>query len=169
MLSRILNVYYKIKYSYFTDRRVNIDKSAFIHHGATFIIRDNPHASIELASGVYIGRHANIHTNSKIVIGENSVLSDYVFLSTLAHGMDPSAGPILSQKDIDKGEIVLKDNVFLGFGAKVLPGVVLGSWTIVGTGAVVTKSFPDGFVMIAGNPARIIKHYNKNTGEWVAP
>lgn len=47
--------------------------------------------------------------------------------------------------------------------------VELGSWTIVGTGAVVTKSFPSGFVMIAGNPARIIKHYNKNTGEWVAP
>lgn len=83
--------------------------------------------------------------------------------------MAPSAGPILSQKDIDKGEIVLKDNVFLGFSAKVLPGVVLGSWTIAGTGAVVTKSFSDGFVMIAGNPARIIKHYNKNTGEWVVP
>lgn len=79
MLSRILNVYYKIKYSYLTDRRVNIDKSAFIHHGATFIIRDNSQASIEIESGVYIGRYANIHTNSKIVIGENSVLSDYVF------------------------------------------------------------------------------------------
>ncbi|MEG6134702.1 acyltransferase [Enterobacter kobei] len=169
MFSRIKSLFYKIKYLYFLDRRVKIDKTAFIHHGVTFIIRENSSAIIEIDSGVYIGRYANIHTNSKIKIGQNSVLSDYVFLSTLAHGMDPSAGRILSQPDTDKGEIVLGDNVFLGFGSKVLPGIELGNWTIVGAGAVVTKSFPDGFVMIAGNPAKIIKRYDIDIGKWVTP
>lgn len=83
--------------------------------------------------------------------------------------MEPSAGRILSQPDIDKGEIVLGDNVFLGFSSKVLPGIELGNWTIVGAGAVVTKSFPDGFVMIAGNPAKVIKRYDINIGKWVTP
>ncbi|MHC9357437.1 acyltransferase [Enterobacter ludwigii] len=169
MFSRIKSLFYKIKYLYFLDRRVKIDKTAFIHHGATFIIRENTSAVIEIDSGVYIGRYAHIHTNSKIKIGQNLVLSDYVFLSTLAHGMEPSAGRILSQPDIDKGEIVLGDNVFLGFSSKVLPGIELGNWTIVGAGAVVTKSFPDGFVMIAGNPAKVIKRYDINIGKWVTP
>ncbi|MGK8544477.1 acyltransferase [Enterobacter cloacae] len=142
MLSRFRHLYYKIKYLYLTDRRVKIDKNAFIHHGATFIIRDEPSAIIEIGSGVYIGRYANLHTNSKIKIGKDSVLSDYVFLSTLAHGMEPSAGCILSQPDIDKGAIVLGENVFLGFGSKVLPGIELGKWTIVGAGACCDKIFP---------------------------
>jgi acetyltransferase-like isoleucine patch superfamily enzyme len=46
---------------------------------------------------------------------------------------------------------------WIGAGAVVLPGVELGDFTIVGAGAVVTKSFPGGYVVIAGNPARSIK------------
>jgi acetyltransferase-like isoleucine patch superfamily enzyme len=50
-------------------------------------------------------------------------------------------------------------------GAIVLPSVKLGDFTIVGAGAVVTKSFPEGYCVIAGNPARIIKQLNKTECE----
>ncbi|MNL61911.1 putative acetyltransferase [compost metagenome] len=43
----------------------------------------------------------------------------------------------------------------------VLPGVQLGEFTIVGAGAVVTKSFTEGYCVIAGNPARVIKSLDK--------
>ncbi|PKP01644.1 MAG: capsule biosynthesis protein CapJ [Bacteroidetes bacterium HGW-Bacteroidetes-6] len=55
--------------------------------------------------------------------------------------------------------IRIGDNVWLGAGAIVLPGVSIGSNVVVGAGSVVTKSFPDN-VVIAGNPARIIRENN---------
>ena len=45
--------------------------------------------------------------------------------------------------------------------AVLLPGTTLGDHTVVGAGAVVTKSFPDGYVVIAGNPAKVIRTLNK--------
>lgn len=46
-------------------------------------------------------------------------------------------------------------------GSIVLAGVELGPRTIVGANSVVTKSFPCGYCVIAGNPAKIVKHLNR--------
>lgn len=46
---------------------------------------------------------------------------------------------------------------WVGMNATILPGVVLGDFTVVGAGAVVTKSFPEGYSVIAGNPAKVIR------------
>jgi acetyltransferase-like isoleucine patch superfamily enzyme len=51
--------------------------------------------------------------------------------------------------------------VWVAMGAIILPGVKLGDFTTVGAGAIVTKSFPEGYCVIAGNPAKIIKHLDK--------
>jgi acetyltransferase-like isoleucine patch superfamily enzyme len=147
--------------------QISIGKNVFIHNQPTFITRgisDTP--KIILENNVYIGRFCNLHTSSMIKIGENSVLSDYVYISTLAHGIDPLNGPIMSQPDYDKGPIELGSNTFLGFNSKVMPGVKLGNWTIVGAGSVVTRSYP-GYCIIAGNPAKIIKIYHHETNQWV--
>jgi acetyltransferase-like isoleucine patch superfamily enzyme len=45
--------------------------------------------------------------------------------------------------------------------AVVLPNVILGDYTIVAAGAVVTKSYEHGYCVIGGNPARVIKHLVK--------
>jgi acetyltransferase-like isoleucine patch superfamily enzyme len=50
---------------------------------------------------------------------------------------------------------------WIGAGAKIMPGVTLGDWTIVAAGAVVTKSFPDGHCIIGGVPAVKIKELEK--------
>lgn len=54
-------------------------------------------------------------------------------------------------------EIVLGECCWVAMNAMILPGVHLGPHTIVGAGAVVTKSFPEGWCVIAGNPAKKIK------------
>jgi acetyltransferase-like isoleucine patch superfamily enzyme len=46
---------------------------------------------------------------------------------------------------------------WVGMNAVILPGVQLGDYTVVGAGSVVTSSFPQGYCMIAGNPARLVR------------
>jgi len=51
---------------------------------------------------------------------------------------------------------------WLGAGSKIMPGVELGDWTIVGAGAVVTKSFPEGYCILGGVPATEIKKIDRD-------
>ncbi len=59
---------------------------------------------------------------------------------------------------LPSGPIIIGDNCLLAYGCTVLPGVEIGDNTIVAAGAVVTKSFPDGNCVLAGVPAKIVKH-----------
>lgn len=75
----------------------------------------------------------------------------------------PNVGIITANHDIENldrhslaHDVVIGEKCWIGMNCMILPGVVLGKRTIVGAGAVVTKSFPEGNCVIAGNPARII-------------
>lgn len=57
---------------------------------------------------------------------------------------------------MDGKDVIIGKKCWIGMNAIILPGVKLGDNTIVGAGSVVTKSFPDGNLVIAGNPAKII-------------
>lgn len=126
-------------------------------------IEYNP--SIEIGNDVYIGRYCQIHCMDRIWIGNGVVISEYVYISDLAHGISPSNGLIMKQPLVSKGAVVIGSDSLIGFRAALMPGITLGKNCIVGVGAVVNKSFPDGS-MIAGVPAKLIKKYNYITGHW---
>ena len=88
-------------------------------------------ARISIGKGTYIAPNVGI-------IAENHDLKD----------PDKRAGG----KDVTIGE-----KCWIGFNSVILPGVILGNHTVVGAGSIVTKSFPEGFCVVAGNPAKIIK------------
>jgi galactoside O-acetyltransferase len=58
--------------------------------------------------------------------------------------------------DIKVAEVVVENNVWIGFNAIILKGVTLGQGSIVGAGSVVTRDVPP-YSVVAGNPARVIK------------
>lgn len=62
-------------------------------------------------------------------------------------------------------DVSIGDHCWLGANVCVMPGVTLGPHTVVGANAVVTKSFPDGWCVLAGVPAKVIKTIEKPVDE----
>ena len=86
-----------------------------------------------------------------ITIGDDVQIGPFVQLLTPTHPLDPE---LRRQKWEAAAPIVIGDNVWLGGGVIVLPGVTIGADTVVGAGAVVSRDLPAGVVAV-GNPARI--------------
>ena len=86
-----------------------------------------------------------------IEIGSRCQIAPGVQLTTATHPIDPAA-----RRDgwESAAPISIGDNVWLGGGAIVCPGVTIGDDTVVGAGSVVTRDLPAG-VVAYGNPARV--------------
>lgn len=124
-----------------------------VHHTATIHVPqklsrgigtwpgDSPGVYINAGNGVYVGDFTNLGPNVGIISANHDFENN-----DLATPAPP---------------IYIGAFCWLGMGAVVLPGVTLGDFTIVGAGAVVTKSFPDGYCVLAGNPARKLKDLNR--------
>lgn len=95
-----------------------------------------PGCYIQGNGGIYIGDYCRFASNIGI-ISANHDLYDHT-----KHNNNP---------------IRLDKYCWIGQNAMIMPGVILGPRTIVGAGSVVTHSFPEGFCVIAGNPAKLIK------------
>jgi maltose O-acetyltransferase len=89
-----------------------------------------------------------------ITIGDDVQIGPGVQLLTSTHPLEP--GPRRDKWEAAK-PIVIGDNVWLGGGVIVCPGVTIGADTVVGAGSVVVRDLPAG-VLAVGNPARIVRH-----------
>jgi len=123
---------------------------------------------IEIGKNVYIGPHLYMVAIGKLTIGDGCVLSEHVFLNDCSHGLNPLAGPIMRQRLVHGGDITIGKSCFLGYRASIMPGVILGEHCVVGANSVVTRSFP-AYSMIVGAPAKLIKVFSLDRGEWIAP
>jgi maltose O-acetyltransferase len=88
-----------------------------------------------------------------ITIGDDVQIGPNVQLLTPTHPVEPEPR---RQKWEAAEPIVIGDNVWLGGGVIVLPGVTIGENTVVGAGAVVTRDLPANVVAV-GNPARVVR------------
>lgn len=93
--------------------------------------------------------------NGKIFIGKGTYIAPNVGIITENHDV----------KNLDMHtpakDVIIGEKCWIGMNSMILPGVELGKNTIVGAGAVVTKSFKEGNCVIAGNPARLLRKLEK--------
>lgn len=88
-----------------------------------------------------------------IVIGDNCMFGPNVSVYTAGHPVHPATRN--SGYEYGKG-VVVGDNVWIGGSVTIVPGVRIGSNTVIGAGSVVTSDIPD-MVVAAGNPCRVIR------------
>lgn len=67
-----------------------------------------------------------------------------------------------NKKGVNKSPIYIGKYCWIGMNAVILPGVVLGDYTIVAAGAVVTKSFTNGYCIIGGVPAKVLRELDRS-------
>lgn len=108
---------------------------------------------ITIGAGTFINYNLTALDVAPITIGRDCQIGPNVQLLTPTH-------PVEAQPRRDKLEaakpITIEDNVWLGGGVIVLPGVTIGANSVIGAGAVVTTDVPANVVAV-GNPARVIR------------
>lgn len=112
---------------------------------------------------IYVGINSNAGTRPGCYLQGNGGIwiGNYVhFASNI--GIISANHSLYNQMEHEPKEVHIEDYCWIGMNVVILPGVHLGPRTIVGAGSVVTKSFPDGYCVIGGNPAKIIKLIDKD-------
>lgn len=104
-----------------------------------------------------IGKRAEITVNGgKITIGHAVRIASNVFITNANHEFSDKDAPIMEQ-GISTRDVIIEDDVWIGHGAIILPGIHIGKGAIIAAGAVVTKNVP-AYSISGGNPASVIKN-----------
>jgi len=125
----------------------------------TFSEYKGQHFKPEIIIGdrVMFTHHCFIAAINKIVIGNDVLLGSRVLITDHSHGiLEKTDVPFVERQLCSKGPVVIGDNVWIGEGACILPGVTVGGGSIVAANAVVTHDVPP-YSIVAGVPARVIK------------
>jgi acetyltransferase-like isoleucine patch superfamily enzyme len=111
--------------------------------------------NISIGNNVFVGRNCTILDPCEIKIGDNCFLGPNVSLFGATLYTDPKRRQGSKSAQIGS-KITISEDVWIGGGVIVLPGVKIGKGAAVGAGSVVTKDVPP-YTVVAGNPARVTR------------
>ncbi|MFG6368700.1 MAG: sugar O-acetyltransferase [Lachnospiraceae bacterium] len=132
---------------------VTIDTPFHCDHGDNIFIGDN----------VIIGMNCTFVDNKRITIGENVLIASNVQIYTSSHPVLPQERLVTDWKERNTTffrtyaqSVEIKNNVWIGGGSIILPGVTIGENSVIGAGSVVNREIPANCVAV-GNPCKVIK------------
>ncbi len=131
---------------------VRIEKGTILSLGDDF----QGHGRLTMGEDTWVGQYNNFRTgNATISIGKSCLISQFCSLVGANHMLSRARTIKASPLDTRKQGVTLADDVWLGVGVSVMPGVFIGRGGVVGANSVVTRSVPD-YEVWAGVPARKI-------------
>lgn len=126
-------------------KNINIEKNADFGKGDGIVIGDNS------------GLGVNCEVRGPLSIGNNVMMGPDVCIMTSSHNTARTDIPMCQQGHWPKQKVTIGDDVWIGARVIILPGVTIGTGSIIGAAAVVTKDVPE-YTVVAGIPAKVIKY-----------
>ena len=145
------------------EKRAELLKKMFADIGENCYIEPPLHANwgghhVHLGDNVYANFGLTLVDDTDIWIGDSCMFGPNVVLATAGHPIHPALRREVYQYNLP---IRIGNNVWIGAGAVVLPGVTIGDNSVIGAGSVVTKDIPAGVVAV-GNPCRVIREIGEH-------
>jgi len=116
-----------------------------------------PGGMIEIGNRVNIAMNCVIHSEEKVLIGNNVLIAAFSYLVGGGnHSFEQTDKPIIDQPSTNKGGIVIEEDVWLGARVTISDGVQIGQGSVVGASSLVKDSVPS-FSICVGVPAKVIR------------
>ena len=120
---------------------------------------------LTIEDGTTIGHYNHIVCCDEVYIGKNVLTADKVYISDNCHNYNDVTLPISRQGIYSKGKVEIGDETWIGENACIICARI-GKHCVVGANSVVTRDIPD-YCVVCGAPARIIKRYDIERGQWI--
>jgi maltose O-acetyltransferase len=120
--------------------------------------------NIALGSGVFMNFNCVILDVAQVRIGDRVLMGPHVQIYAATHPLQAS----VRRQGLESGKpVTIGEDVWIGGGAIICPGVTIGARSVIGAGSVVTRDIP-AEVFAAGNPCRVIRTIDEGRcGVWV--
>ncbi|WP_372384724.1 DapH/DapD/GlmU-related protein [Vibrio sp. BS-M-Sm-2] len=138
----------------------------------TFSTTNSRESVLVFGENCQINDSVHIAGAKSITLGNNVLIASRVFITDHQHGSysnqeQSSAFELALERRLHSKPVIIEDNVWIGEGAVILPGVKIGRNSVIGANSVVTKSVNENTI-VAGNPARPIKYFDIDSEQWLA-
>lgn len=140
---------------------VSIGPRSFVLAGSWLAFPTAGTPRLTIGTRTYLGRDLTVLCAQEVTIGDDVMASDRIYIADVEARPEPGGTVLGPPRPVRIG-----DGVFLGTGATILPGVTVGARSLVAAGAVVDADVPENAV-VAGNPARLVRRYDRATAAWV--
>lgn len=108
---------------------------------------------VSIGNNSAIGTFTHIWGNGGVNIGNNVLIAAHCCITSLNHNYE---GDLINTSECISKNVIIGDDVWLGYNVVILPGVKIGTGCVIGAGSVVTKDIPE-YSIVVGNPAKVIK------------
>lgn len=151
------------------ENPAGIEVGAFVKIGAYAVLEalvPERGVSLRIADAAYVGHFARITAVNEVVIGEEVMVADRVYVSDTGHVYEDVTRPIKRQGLRDGRRVEIGRGAWIGIGAAIVGNVRIGEGAVVGANAVVTQDVPD-FTVVAGNPAQVVRQHDRGGWHWL--
>ncbi len=149
------------------DKRQSLLKEMFGGIGKDCYIEPPFHANwggknVFFGDRVYANFGLTLVDDGKIYVGDAVLFGPNVVVATANHPVEPKTRALALQYNKD---VHIGNNVWIGAGTVIVPGITIGDNSVIGAGSVVTKDIPENVVAV-GNPCRVLRQIGEHDREY---